>query len=206
VQNSFDSEALYDLIENEIAPLFYTRDSDGIPRGWLRMMKASIAAYAPRFNTDRMVTEYAEEVYRPAAAAWKRLTSNSLQPSRDLVAWQDRVAAAWPRVAVVSVSEAELRAGGEGSAVEVAAAVDLGGLSPEDVSVEVVYGRAQPSGEMSIEASAPLRPNGSGPGTTQVFRGLAVDPPSGRVGYAVRVLPAHPDLYDPYSLGLIRWS
>lgn len=205
VQNAFDSEALYDLIENEIAPLFYTRDHDGVPTGWVGMMKASIAAFAPQFNTDRMVSEYAEQVYKPAADAWRRLTSDGLRPARNLVAWQSLVQEAWPSVAVLSVSDATVQES-TARAVELRATVQLGGLAPSDVSVDLVYGRAEANGEMIGESTARLRPGALAPDGSCVFSGVAMNPPSGRVGYAVRVLPSHPDLFDPFSVGLIRWS
>lgn len=201
VQNAFDSEALYDLFENEIAPLFYARDNDGIPTGWVRMMKASIATFAPRFNTDRMVTEYAEQVYRNAADAWNSLTADGLRPARELVSWQARVREAWPHVVVLNVADGSASGG-----LDISATVQLAGLHPSDVAVDVVYGRAGPNGEMVIESTAPLSPRQAFEDGSCLFSGIAAGPPSGRVGYAVRVLPAHPELRDPFALGLIRWS
>ena len=67
-QDAFDAASLYDLLENEVVPLFYERDSEGVPAGWIRRVQASIAQICPFFNTDRMVSEYAESFYRPAPA------------------------------------------------------------------------------------------------------------------------------------------
>jgi len=67
VQDTAEAEALYGLLENEVVPLFYKRDADGVPRGWVRVMKEAIRTAAPVFCTRRMVKEYAERFYVPAA-------------------------------------------------------------------------------------------------------------------------------------------
>jgi starch phosphorylase len=66
-QDASDSEALYEVLENEIVPLYYDRDENYIPRGWLRRVKESIRTLAPMFSTSRMVKEYTLEMYVPAA-------------------------------------------------------------------------------------------------------------------------------------------
>lgn len=70
-QDEHDAASLYDILENEVLPLFYKRDADGVPVGWIRRIQASVAQLCPFFNTDRMVTEYADSLYHstPATAA-----------------------------------------------------------------------------------------------------------------------------------------
>jgi starch phosphorylase len=68
-QDAHDAVALYDLLEKEVVPLFYERDADGVPPGWIRRVQASITQACPFFNTDRMVAEYADRFYRPARAS-----------------------------------------------------------------------------------------------------------------------------------------
>jgi starch phosphorylase len=71
-QDAAEAEALYDLLENEVVPLFYQQDADGVPRGWVQVMKESIRTSAPVFCTRRMVKEYAERFYVPAAKRAKK--------------------------------------------------------------------------------------------------------------------------------------
>lgn len=77
LQDKIDSESLYRLLENEIIPLYYDRDADGLPHRWIQMMKASILTNAPVFNTDRMVADYVTQLYspKPTAIAQKLLSS-----------------------------------------------------------------------------------------------------------------------------------
>ncbi|MGK2965159.1 MAG: alpha-glucan family phosphorylase [Tepidiformaceae bacterium] len=205
VQNAFDSEAIYDLLEFEIAPLFYARDHDGTPAGWVDLMKRSIEAFAPVFNTDRMVMEYASEAYRPAAAAWHALTASNLAGAREMVQWEKRVRASWPQVNVVHVGDSTVDGMAEGNSVAVTTVVELGRLSAGDVLVDLAAGPVLPSGEIAIERTVPLHAVEAGGGAT-TFTGTVDLERSGRAGYAVRVLPNHPMLRDPLSLGLVRWS
>src|SRR5204862_960110 len=78
-QDDVESRAIYDLLEQEIVPQFYTRTSDGLPRGWLRMMKHSISTCCPFFNTNRMVQEYMDKCYGPSNQRFTRLSADGLK-------------------------------------------------------------------------------------------------------------------------------
>jgi starch phosphorylase len=76
-EDGADAEALYDLLENSVVPLFYDRDRSGVPHGWIRLAKDSITSVSPAFSARRMVKEYTENMYLPAAAADKgRMSGN----------------------------------------------------------------------------------------------------------------------------------
>ena len=68
-QDRRDSASLYDTLENQLIPLYYDRDDHGLPRGWIERMKRTIRTLGWRFNTDRMVIDYANSCYLPAAGA-----------------------------------------------------------------------------------------------------------------------------------------
>src|ERR1700751_2470720 len=78
-QDDVESRAIYDLLEQEIVPSFYTRTSDGLPRAWLKMMKRSISSMCPYFNTNRMVQEYVEKCYWPSAQRFAMLAADGLR-------------------------------------------------------------------------------------------------------------------------------
>ena len=90
-QDQVESEALYNLLENDVVPLFYDRDSAEIPHGWVAKMKASMAKLSPVFSTNRMVAEYAERFYIPAGKRYLRLTADRAARIRPLVAWRKRL-------------------------------------------------------------------------------------------------------------------
>src|SRR6185437_7123864 len=107
--------------------LFYNRSSDGLPRGWLRMMKRSIASICPFFNTNRMVQEYTERCYWPSSTRFEILTADHLKRATFLAQWRRRLGQAWGNIRVDAVEahgDDPMRVGGQ---LEVKARVRLGG-------------------------------------------------------------------------------
>lgn len=205
-QDAFDANSMYDLLENEVAPAFYDRDADGIPRAWVERMKASIAAFAPVYNTSRMVAEYAGTAYTHAAASWGRLRESGLALAREQAAWLNRVGAAWSEVKVCDVEDDGGDERPTGEPVRVTVQIHPGALSPDDLRVDVVFGPATPAGDLTIDATAPLALQERRDDGVCVFAGTFAPGTGGRVGYAVRVLPNHPGLHDPFASGLALWA
>ena len=102
-QDDIESRAIYDLLEQEIVPLFYTRSSDGMPRGWLKVMKRSMSTVCPIFNTSRMVQEYVEKCYSPSTERYERLTQDHLAKAINLAQWRRKLTKDWGQVRVEQV-------------------------------------------------------------------------------------------------------
>jgi starch phosphorylase len=201
-----EARALYDLLEQEVVPTFYDRDPDGVPRAWIASVKRSIRTIVPAFNTNRMVLDYAENMYLPAHGKSRAMTRGRLAGARELITWKERVRARWSAVGIDRVEES---AGHEvviGSALQVEAVVRLGELSPEDVLVETFAGRLDGRSELfeaqplAMELSANL---GEG---RFLYRGHIPCARTGTHGYTVRVLPFHPSLSHKLEVGLLRWA
>jgi starch phosphorylase len=205
VQDVFDAASLYDLLEAHIAPAFYTRDAEGVPRDWIGKMKRSIATYAPVYNTGRMVREYASSAYAPAAHGWDSLTRDNLRPARELAEWLARVRAAWPQVHVASVDDDARDEWQAGEPITVRACVQPGALTADDLCVEAVHGHAQlDTGlETDVVTRLELLPSREG---VLVYGGEVRPGGGGRMGYTVRVVAHHPGLQNPLALGLVRWT
>ncbi len=214
-QDQVEAEALYGLLERDVVPTFYDRGADGLPRHWIARMKASIGALCHFFNTHRMVREYTERFYLPAAARYRQLTADGMSRARALAAWKTRVQENWSQVriemAVLSVAEGvdtgpltELKVG---SAVQAQARILLGSLAPDDVTVELYLGRVDADGEIVEAEATPMHPVGQGEDGIFLFEASAVPcRKSGLHGYTVRVLPHHPDLTTAFVPGLIVWA
>ncbi len=211
-QDQLDAESLYSLLENEIAPLFYSRDADGLPRGWIAMMKESIRVLAPAFSGDRMVKQYAESFYLPAADHYARLSADGYAEAKELAAWKARVREAWPRVKIFAVGDHGGRQRGHGGLevavgeeIPVTARVDLAGLDPADVTVEAFHSGLRPDGTLRTGRGVVLELTGHEDGH-YIYRGAVPARASGLHGYAVRVLPRHEDVLVPHELPLITWE
>ncbi|MBZ0276160.1 MAG: alpha-glucan family phosphorylase, partial [Anaerolineae bacterium] len=152
-QNYIESEALYNILEKDIIPLFYERGRDGLPRQWIGKMKNSMRTLAPYFNTHRMVQEYTTTYYIPNFERVKEITQNDLQAGIAFAAWQTRMESVWPQVKVknVEISRGQIKVGTE---VEVTAQVDLGQLTPSDVRVQLYYGQLDTRGDIGRAGEA----------------------------------------------------
>ncbi|MEP6870394.1 MAG: alpha-glucan family phosphorylase [Anaerolineaceae bacterium] len=207
VQDAFDSASLYDHLENEVTGSFYTRDADGIPRDWVRRMKLSIEELSPVFNTSRMVTEYARKAYAPAAASWRILRENNLAAARDQAEWLRRVTAAWGGVEITRLEDSATDTVLSGTPINVTARINSGGLAPTDLRVDILYGTANPDGELGPEHEAPMTlAHKADDDRHYVFEGSFAPEHGGNVGYAVRVLPSHANLHSPFVTGLAHWA
>ncbi len=218
-QDVVESQAIYDMLENEVIPLFYTRSADNLPRAWIRRVKNSIKWIAPRFNTHRMVAEYTRRFYNSSAAKWRNLTAEECSRAKAFSSWKTDIKKAWPELAVTDViMEVQSGDGQEqlnpkqpqlkvGSQLFIKALVKLGSLQPNDVSVELYHGPVD--NWENIKNGSAVRMDYE-KATEQEgehwFVGSMPCSETGQHGVAVRVLPKHPDLTNPYEMGLILWE
>ncbi len=193
-----EAAALLDLLEHVVVPRFYDRP-DGLPRAWLSMVRHTLTQSAPQLLATRMVRDYVEQVYAPAARVARRLASDGHAGAAALGAWKARVREAFPGVAVESV-EADPSGLTAGDQLVVRVRVRLGGLASGDLRVEAVYGRPE-DGTLTETAAIILSAVEEGDGVA-TYQGAVVLPP-GPFGLGVRVLPYHPDLAVPADMRLI---
>ena len=218
-QDTVESQAIYDILENEVIPLFYTRSVDNLPRAWIRRVKNSIKWIAPRFNTHRMVADYTERFYNPALAKYNSVTAADYDKAREFSKWKSEIKAAWPEFAVkdVVMEVGDGNGNGQpnskqpmlkvGSELSVKALIKLGRISPDDISVELYHGPVDTWG--NIRQGSAVRMNYKESAEQQGehwFTGLISCEKAGQHGVAVRILPMHEQLVNPYEMGLILWG
>jgi len=155
-RDKLEATALYELLGKSVTPLFYDRDTDGVPLGWVERIRHTFRSLGPKVQAERMVREYVSTLYVPAAVASRALADDSgFGPARELAAWKARVMQAWPQVRIEHV-EAEADGPALGSALTVRVLVALGELTQDDVTVEVVYGRPDEADEIVSPSYAVL--------------------------------------------------
>jgi starch phosphorylase len=208
-QNAVESQALYDLLEKEVVPLFYDRGGDHIPRGWTAKMKAAIRKLAPIYNTNRMVRQYVENFYIKAAARWDDLMGAEMGRAKELAGWKRKVREHFNNVRIESVSD-NIGSDGTGSRVgreiRVEAVVDLGQLGPQDVQVELYYGTLDDEGQISNGQALPMAKTEGADDRRAKYTAQMPCQHSGMSGYTVRVLPHHDSLSDSRDLAMVRWA
>ncbi|PSL06129.1 starch phosphorylase [Haloactinopolyspora alba] len=200
-RDDLEAAALYDLIENEVAPRFYDVDAEGIPRRWVELLRHTLTSLGPKVQATRMLREYVDDLYTPAAAAGRRLNAD-YAGAVSLAGWKERVRAAWPDVTVQHVESATADAVERGQTLRLRAFVALGALTPDDVDVQVVHGRVDESDALRDPEVAAMRAAEELDGGTYRFEGeVHLDRP-GAFGYTVRIVPRHALLADGAEMGL----
>jgi starch phosphorylase len=199
-RDDLEAAALYELLGSQVAPLFYERGDDGVPSRWLARVRHTLATLGPQVQASRMVREYVEFSYAPAATAGGLARANNFQLAKDLAEYRGKLAGAWPHI---RVTECELgfedgHAPVVGERVTVHAWVDLAGLSTSDVEVQAVVGRVGDTDELTDVVTASMTPAGNGRYTAELPL-----PHTGSLGVTARVLPKHELLATPAELSRV---
>ncbi len=202
-RDELESESLYELLENVVAPLYYDRDHEGLPRRWLEMMRHTLQSLGPKVLSNRMVADYVETLYVPAAHS-SRALDGGYAVAKEVAEWKAAVRAAWPQVRIDHVESSGLGdSPALGATMGVRVYVSLGSLTPEEVDVQVVHGRVVRDDELvDTEADSIPLVESYEQGRHQ-FAGEVTLDASGPFGYSVRVLPKHPLLASPAELGCV---
>ncbi|MDA4106907.1 glycosyltransferase family 1 protein [Mycolicibacterium holsaticum] len=208
-RDDLEAAALYDLLEQAVAPKFYDRDEHGVPARWVEMVRHTLIALGPKVLASRMVRDYTEKYYAPAAQSVRK----TVQPgadgepfgaARDLAAYRGRAEEAWPKVQITDVDSSGLPDTPLlGSELTLTAKVQLADLRPEEVTVQAVLGRVDASDTLVDPVTVPMQHTGTADGGNVTFSTTTPLPVAGPVGYTVRVLPHHPLLAGDNELGLV---
>lgn len=204
IQAEADSLSLYRLLETEITPIFFEQDEEGISHNWLGYMKEAIRTCTPQFSMRRMVKEYTTRYYVPGIKQNIQIEQNRFERERRLAAWKERVKQNWYRLELYVEGRREGQLSlGEG--IDVHAWVRTDGLTPNDLSVELIYGEIRD--ELGIaQYSLPMNYTKREQDGSYRYDIKFQPKESGSLAYNVRVVPSHPELTEKHELGLIRWA
>ncbi len=205
-QDHVESNALYDLLEKEIIPAFYTRTRDGIPRRWVEMMKHSMKQLCPMFTTDRMVQEYIQHLYQPTERQYIQLTKDNYSGGRQYAAWLRKIIEKWHEINIIDVRADVSQTQKIDQAIEVDADIHLGSLAPEDVKVEIYAGVLDEKGVFKngdVISMTMVEPR---PGSKYLYKGFYKSRSVGRHGIGIRVTPYHHLMPGNFSLPYIKWA
>ncbi len=220
-----DARSLYEILQDEVVPLYYERDAQGVPVRWVARAKRSMATLISAFNTRRMLGDYVRGMYRPAAAQGRRLAADGCRAATLLADWHARATRAWPGVELRLASDRPERIA-FGGLLRMRVAAQLNGLEPADVRIELLLTRELPDGPheqpllssfkqgdervlvrngsmVAIEAFAATGERAAD--GAHLFAIECEAPWCGRIGAQVRAVPYHELLSHPYELGLMRW-
>lgn len=186
-----ESAALYKLLEDDIAPMFYDRPGGGDPMAWIAMMKNSIKMAAGFFTSRRMVDEYTEKFYVPASANYRSLMADEAKAALALTTQRQRLDQLWNEVRVETPqSDREVSQLHAGDTFTVTCPVFLGGLTPEEITVELCHGPADSQSQIGKPAFFAMTPASENTGGWVTYTLTVPCPASGRFGMTARAVPS----------------
>ncbi|MGY1735610.1 alpha-glucan family phosphorylase [Geodermatophilus sp. SYSU D00684] len=203
-RDDVEARAIYDLLSTQVLPRFYETDRDGIPTRWVEMVRHTLRETGPRVLATRMVRDYVERLYVPAAGSSRTMADGGYAPARAEAQWRAHLLENW---AGVRVAHVEATGAGDtpeiGSTLALRAEVELPHLTPADVEVQAAYGRVDDADGLHEVTTVPMRHEHT-EGSRHWFTATLPLERTGAFGYTVRVLPHSEHLADPAELGLVR--
>jgi len=202
-RDEIEANALYDLIENEVAPRFYDHDAEGVPVRWIEMVRHTMKSLGPKVLATRMVREYVNRLYTPSART-SRALNHDFAGAQSLAKWKARVLEGWHDVAIDHVESSGVGDSPEmGATLEVRVFVSLGKLTPDDVDVQVVHGRIKHEDNLVDAQAESLTVADTYEAGRYRFQGRVALWRSGPFGYTARIVPKHPLLASPAELASV---
>ena len=202
-RDDLEANALYELLATQVAPPFYER-TDGVPERWVELVRHTLTTLRPQVQATRMVREYAQRLYAPAARAAAAVTADGYAGAKELADYRARLAVSWSRVAILGVDASGLPdTPVVGAPMTVRAAVRLAALDPSDVVVQAVVGQVDEADELRGARTVAMQHVGPADGEGERFEAVVALPYAGLTGYTVRVMPQHPLLASPAELGKV---
>ena len=204
-QNELDSATIYTTIENEIAPAYYDKNSDGVAPEWVGYIKNTIAMVAKDFTTNRMLTDYCNQYYIPQNERYHKLAADEAKLAHEIAAWKNLVSQEWNNIRVVANSELDpTYILSEADKMKVSVSLDLGRLKPEDVGVEVLFVTTDKKGQSHIQEVRTLDfvsfENG-----VSTFESAIVPERTGMYQVVKRVYPKNALLPHRQDFPIVKW-
>ncbi len=205
-RDEVESDSLYSVLEDEIVPMFFERDKDGIPLKWMEKVKNSIATLAPRFNTFRMVNEYNERFYKKASGNFNKLKDDDFTPLKELMKWKAHIEKNFENIAISKVTYDKKSNFKVGEKMKVEVVADLGPIDPSDIKVEVYFGRIERDDRLLSSELVLLEHKTDHRGVGDIFSGSIICRTTGNLGFKIRITPKHELLTDSMEMNLVKWG
>jgi len=205
-QDYIESQALYDILERDVIPLFYDRSTKNYSPEWVHMMKSSIIMGGKDFSSHRMLREYCENFYIPAIQSYDNLHGDEYKLTREVTSWSKKIYDSWNKVVVSSLELPDLNGSAQvGQTMPVKVNVFLGDLQPDDVRVEVVRGSLNAQDQMINSETLTASLLESKPDGSHVYETDMVCTRSGRMGITARIIPHNNRHLIKHNPRLITW-
>jgi len=205
-QDELDAELIYSLLENEIVPMYYTRNTEDVPEKWVSYIKKSISQVASNFTTTRMMRDYENRFYYKLYDRSKRMKENDFDLAKKLSAWKRKISRTWDTLEVIQVKQfnAAFEAIILGKEYSSEVVIDIGDLCVEDIGVELVVADLVESNEVKIKRVHELILD-SIDGTRATYRLSIVPVEQGAFDCGIRIYAKNPELPNRMDFCMVQW-
>ncbi|MBQ8657061.1 MAG: DUF3417 domain-containing protein, partial [Prevotella sp.] len=203
-QDQLDAATIYSLLENEIIPLYYNKDKKGISKGWVKVIKNSIAQIAPHYTMKRQLDDYYEKFYNKEAKRFKEIAKNDYQLAKEIAQWKETVVERWDAINVVSAEWNFPVAGAEaGQQYQLKMVINEQGLD-DAVGLEKVNIFVDKNGEERVYSIEPLKMTNR-EGNNYTFEATLKPTQFGQYKSAVRMFPKNKNLPHRQDFCYVKW-
>ena len=206
LQNEYDAEQIYRKLENEIIPLYYKRDRDGLPDDWIMYIKKCISEIASEFTTERMINDYKNRYYLKLRNRYVKLAENDFEKAKEIAEWKENIKSEWKKIKTEEFDVNELTNVSliPGQTYKGGIKLNINGLKSEDVAVEMVISESTASGELLITNIINLEKE-TVEGSSVYYSFYYTPSKPGSINYAFRIYPKHPLLAHRQDCSIVRW-
>jgi len=204
LQDEADATAFYRILEEDVVPTYFARSVDGVPQVWAAMMRDTLASVPAMFSTDRMVSDYLDQAYRPLAANYFAQQARKKRPARIAAKSFARVRSGFEKVKITAATTIELQEFKVGQHLEVCLEADLGSLRPDDITAELVVTRTADGGSETFVVE--MKHAGPVSGSVHGYEGSHRVERAGQYHYGMRVRVMGNGRHDAKVRGLVLWA
>ena len=206
LQNEIDAETIYNMLEYEIIPAYYSFNNKGVPVEWISHMKNTMVKIAPEFTMKRMIDDYFDKYYSKLSERNKLLIANNFEKAKEIAEWKQRMREGWDNIEVVNYS---LERSGDnvyksGHDYQAEIALDVKDIPTENVGVEFIITHLGKYGDHEFVASEEFELISCKAGKC-LYRASLVPEKAGSFFYGIRIYPKHKDLPHKQDFYLLRW-
>lgn len=203
--DEIEAQELYSLLEEQIVPMFYDRGDERMPRKWIEMMKKNMAINCPEFNSNRMLEEYTVDMYIPAQKNTEKMFAKDFTKAKELAEWKTMMKREWNSIRFLNVDTSETKGLNVASSFEIKSEIYLGKIKPEDVEVQVYYGKLDSKDNINEGELISMKMLKKVDEEKYIFKTNIETWESGYNGFTLRIIPKHDGLASPFDLGLVYW-
>ncbi|MGB8490365.1 MAG: alpha-glucan family phosphorylase [Bacteroidales bacterium] len=206
VQDDVDAETIYNMLEYEIIPAYYSFNDEGVPVEWISHIKNTMVRIAPEFTTKRMIDDYYGKYYEKLGARNKYIIANDFEKAKMLAAWKKEMRDAWENIEVLyyKFERPEENVYHSGHDYHAEIALDIKNIPKENLAVEFVFTHLNKRGEYEFIDSQEFKLV-SNKNSKCLYRASMVPERAGTYFYGIRIFPKHKDLPHKQDFYLLRW-